>query len=148
MNICALASVLKRFPNSTFVGFIGPKERSLVNIVNLVKNVLIVPRKRYSEEVYTNQTDLNKPVLRLLTKDNCSLCEESKSTLFSDPGGYNKRLVLEEVDILKEGNEELFDLYRYEIPVFFLGRKFISKNKLDLEKLDQALKKLESKSSN
>ena len=71
------------------------------------------------------------------------LCEEAKHILFSAPGNYEKRLVLKEVDIRAEGNEDLFDLYRYEIPVFFLGRKFISKNFIDLEKLEKELTKLE-----
>lgn len=54
-----------------------------------------------------------------------------------------ERLILKEVDIRAEGNEELFDLYRYEIPVFFLERKFVSKNFIDLEKLEKELVKLE-----
>jgi len=44
---------------------------------------------------------------------------------------------------LKEGNEDFFDLYRYEIPVFFLGTKFVSKNRLDDEKLLKLLKEKE-----
>ena len=82
-------------------------------------------------------------MLRLLTKENCSLCEEAVQILFSAPNSYNERLILKEIDILEEGNEELFDLYRYEIPVFFLEKKFISKNKIDLSKLEQELQKLE-----
>merc|ERR1719242_3014048 len=85
----------------------------------------------------------NKPVLSLLTKENCSLCTEAKDVLFAAPCFYKERLVLQEVDILAEGNEELFDLYRYEIPVFFLGRVFISKNYIDLEKLKKELIKIE-----
>lgn len=138
MNACAIVRVSKRFSNSIFIGNL---------LKSVLTNVVILSRKGYAEESYSNQINLNKPVLRLLTKDNCSLCEEAKHILVSAPGCYSERLVLEEVDILKEGNEELFDLYRYEIPVFFLGRTFISKNRLDLEKLDQALKKLESKAN-
>ena len=90
---------------------------------------------------------LKKPVLRLLTKEYCGLCEEAVQILFSAPNSYNQRLILKEVDILEEGNEELFDLYRYEIPVFFLEKKFISKNKIDLCKLEQELQKLENNKS-
>ena len=75
-----------------------------------------------------------KPKLRLLTKRNCTLCEDAKQELWSIPG-IKERLDLVEVNILAEGNEDLFDLYRYEIPVFFLDRKFVSKNRLDQEKL-------------
>ena len=86
-------------------------------------------------------------MLRLLTKEDCGLCEEAVHILFSAPNSYNQRLILKEVDILEEGNEELFDLYRYEIPVFFLEKKFISKNKIDLCKLEQELQKLENNKS-
>ena len=71
------------------------------------------------------------------------LCEEAKDVLFSAPGKYYERLILKEVDIRAEGNEDLFDLYRYEIPVFFLERKFVSKNFIDLEKLEKELVKIE-----
>ena len=80
----------------------------------------------------------NRPVLRMLTKKQCSLCDEAVEDLWTIPG-IKERLELVPVNILQEGNEDMFDLYRYEIPVFFLGNKFVSKNKLDKEKLLQVL---------
>ena len=87
-----------------------------------------------------------KPVLRLLTKKHCTLCEEAKEVLWAIPG-IRQRLDLVEVDILKEGNEDFFGLYRYEIPVFFLGKKFVSKNRLDTEKLLELLEREENADS-
>ena len=81
-----------------------------------------------------NGVESTKPKLRLLTKKNCQLCDEAEMQLWSIPG-IRDRLELVHVDILKEGNEDYFDLYRYEIPVFFLDKKFVSKNRLDTEKL-------------
>ena len=110
--------------------------------LNICKTSLDLKKKllkniRWKRKWSDLSNDGNKPVLRLLTKANCTLCEDSKHKIFSAPGLYEKRLVLKEVNILKQGNEELFDLYRYEIPVFFLGKIFISKNKIDLDKLEQ-----------
>ena len=45
-----------------------------------------------------------------------------------------------EVDITLPENEKWFELYRYEIPVFYLDEKFLCKNKIDLEKLEEALR--------
>ena len=112
---------------------------SYTNIVtSILCKTLNVSINNYSD---IKQNIQNKPILRLLTKDNCSLCEEAKQTL-SVSGRFDEQFVLQEVDILQEGNEELFDLYRYEIPVFFLEKKFISKNRIDIDKLQQELEKL------
>ena len=107
-------------------------------VTSILCKTLNVSINNYSD---IKQNIENKPILRLLTKDNCSLCEEAKQTL-SVSGRFDGQFVLQEVDILQEGNEELFDLYRYEIPVFFLEKKFISKNRIDIDKLQQELEKL------
>ena len=144
MFVYVFSSVLKRFEKSNLLSVVSQRRPMVDNLICPVQsNILRLAVKRYSEESSSNHTSLRKPVLRLLTKDNCSLCEEAKSILFSAPGCYSERIVLKEVDILEKGNEELFDLYRYEIPVFFLERKFISKNRIDLAKLDQELNNLE-----
>ena len=44
-----------------------------------------------------------------------------------------------EVDITLDENSGLFDLYRYEIPVFFLESKFVCKNRIDLDRLKLVL---------
>jgi len=73
--------------------------------------------------------------LTLFTKENCQLCDEALEEL----GPFLQYVKLEEVDIEEEGREEYFDKFRYEIPVFFLNKKFLCKNKIDLEKLQIAL---------
>jgi hypothetical protein len=143
MKYYVLAGLPKRFSNYN----LHSSTKSIQTLRNLYQTVLVnnfvVPQRKWSDL----SNDANKPVLRLLTKANCTLCEDSKHKIFSAPGLYEKRLVLKEVNILKQGNEELFDLYRYEIPVFFLGKIFISKNKIDLDKLEQELQKLEINAS-
>ena len=143
MKQYVLVVIQKRFTNYNLLS----STKSIQNLRTFCQTVLVnnftVPQRKWSDL----SNSVNKPVLRLLTKANCTLCEDSKHKIFSAPGSYQERLVLKEVNILKEGNEELFDLYRYEIPVFFLGKTFISKNRIDLDKLEQELQKIEIKAS-
>ena len=141
MNVCALRNLSKRF----FKRCISVTDaKSDIDITTISRSNLYTFSRHLSSSSEVDKKVGNKPVLRLLTKENCMLCEEAKHILFSAPGNYDKRLVLKEVDIRAEGNEDLFDLYRYEIPVFFLGRKFISKNFIDLVKLEEELTKIEN----
>ena len=140
MNVFKLAKSSKRLIKTCFSSGDSKakysfQSKSISRLSNFHRNL-----SNSSEE---NNSNTNKPLLRLLTKENCMLCEEAKHVLFSAPGKYEERLILKEVDIRAEGNEELFDLYRYEIPVFFLERKFVSKNFIDLEKLEKELVKIE-----
>ena len=50
------------------------------------------------------------------------------------------------IDIEEEGNEEWFNKFRYEIPVFFLDKKFICKNRIDLDAFNSALDEFHAKS--
>ena len=143
INFLSKCCISKRFTTTYYPSYLTSKQKNVkcqnltcLNILKLSPNKLCHTSSGY-------EGSLKKPVLRLLTKENCSLCEEAVQILFSAPNSYNERLILKEIDILEEGNEELFDLYRYEIPVFFLEKKFISKNKIDLSKLEQELQKLE-----
>jgi hypothetical protein len=75
------------------------------------------------------------PTLTLFTKDPCPLCDVAKESLRPLESRFN----LELVDITAEGNEKWFELYRYEIPVFYFEKDFLSKNRVDLKKLEAAL---------
>jgi len=50
------------------------------------------------------------------------------------------------IDIEEEGNEEWFNKFRYEIPVFFLDKKFLCKNRIDLDAFNSALEEYHTKS--
>ena len=140
MNVSMLPKSSKRLLKSCFLS-IDSKAKCSSQYKSISR--LSSFHRNFSNSSEENNSDINKPLLRLLTKENCMLCEEAKHVLFSAPGKYDERLILKEVDIRAEGNEDLFDLYRYEIPVFFLERKFVSKNFIDLEKLEKELVKLE-----
>ena len=54
------------------------------------------------------------------------------------------QVTLETIDIEEVGNEEWFNKFRYEIPVFFLDKKFLCKNRIDLVSFHSALEKYHS----
>lgn len=79
------------------------------------------------------------PVLTLYTKHVCPLCDEAKAALES----YRHRFQFEEVDIKAKGNEEWFEKYRYEIPVFHFNGSFLMKHRVNEGLLDRELSKFE-----
>ncbi|XP_068781876.1 glutaredoxin-like protein C5orf63 homolog [Struthio camelus] len=81
----------------------------------------------------------NKPVLTLFTKKPCPLCDEAKEVL--EP--HKKRFILQEVDITLPENSTWYDKYKYDIPVFHLNGKFLMKHRVDMQKFEDQLTKLE-----
>ena len=74
--------------------------------------------------------------LKMLTKSCCHLCDEALEQIEEElPKSLLNNLVIQPVDITDEGNEALFDRWRYEIPVFYLNGKFLCKNRIDIAKL-------------
>ncbi|XP_014374045.1 glutaredoxin-like protein C5orf63 homolog isoform X2 [Alligator sinensis] len=57
-------------------------------------------------------------------------------TLFS-------KLILQEVDITLPDNAAWYDKYKYDIPVFHLNGQFLMKHRVDIQKFENQLAKLE-----
>ena len=81
------------------------------------------------------------PVLTLFTKDDCQLCDEALEKL----SPHLESVSLEVIDIEEEGREAEYDKFRYEIPVFFLDKKFLCKNYIDLNKFHSAMNEFNEK---
>merc|ERR1712013_755399 len=95
------------------------------------------------KHLFRQQHTAPKPVLTLFTKDFCPLCDDALDEL----GDANlDKVTLETIDIEEEGNEEWFNKFRYEIPVFFLDKKFLCKNRIDLDAFNSALEEYHAKS--
>ncbi|KAL1457842.1 hypothetical protein WDU94_008032 [Cyamophila willieti] len=82
-------------------------------------------------------TSQKKPVLTLYTKDPCPLCDELKLEL----APYLERVHLEDVYLTPESY--WYKLYRYEIPVLFLGGRFVCRNKFDSRVFQKILQDIE-----
>uniref|UniRef100_A0A8C0VCJ4 Glutaredoxin-like protein n=1 Tax=Cyanistes caeruleus TaxID=156563 RepID=A0A8C0VCJ4_CYACU len=72
----------------------------------------------------------------------CPLCDEAKEVL--EP--YKKRFILQEVDITLPENSGWYDKYKYDIPVFHFNGKFLMKHRVDIQKFEDRLRKLELQS--
>ncbi|KAI1239645.1 hypothetical protein IHE44_0011068, partial [Lamprotornis superbus] len=69
----------------------------------------------------------------------CPLCDEAKEVL--EP--YKRRFILQEVDITLPENSAWYDKYKYDIPVFHFNGKFLMKHRVDIQKFEDRLRKLE-----
>uniref|UniRef100_A0A6J0TD33 Glutaredoxin-like protein n=1 Tax=Pogona vitticeps TaxID=103695 RepID=A0A6J0TD33_9SAUR len=92
------------------------------------------PLRRLLSEAHTNL-----PVLTLFTKKPCPLCDEAKAIL--EP--YKHKFILQEIDITLPHHSAWFEKYKYDIPVFHLNGQFLMKHRVDTEKLEDQLLKLE-----
>jgi len=82
--------------------------------------------------VYVNE---NGPVVTLFTKEGCTLCDKVKDVLKTlDHSEYPH--TLEQVDINDE--KEVFDKYKYDIPVLHLDHQYWTKHRLTKEEAKQA----------
>lgn len=78
----------------------------------------------------------------MLTKRECQLCSDARRTVEDKlPSELLAKLEFEDVDITDDGNEALYDRWRYEIPVFYLNGKYLCKNRIDIDKLSQMMSK-------
>ena len=85
--------------------------------------------------------------LKLLTKEECQLCDLAKEQIMNN---LDKRLLanikIQEIDITEDGNEDLYDRWKWEIPVFYLEDKFLCKNRIDLNLLKERIISLSNES--
>lgn len=75
------------------------------------------------------------PHVRIYSKPGCHLCDEAKEVLRA----LQERVpfTLEEIDI--RGDPELFERYRYDIPVVFVDGSKAFKHRLDPRQVERRL---------
>jgi len=73
--------------------------------------------------------------IKILSKPDCHLCDEAKQTIER----VTERLPIEIEVIDIEKDPELFNQYRYDIPVIFLDERKIFKHRVDEQKLKKIL---------
>jgi glutaredoxin len=74
--------------------------------------------------------------IRILSKPDCHLCDEAKEKIER----VTKRLPVEIEMINIEKDPELYNQYRFDIPVIFLDGRKIFKHRVDEEKLKKILR--------
>lgn len=90
--------------------------------------------------IYSGPPD--KPVVRLFTKDGCTLCDQAKAVL--SEAVSERPHTLESVDITDPEHTEWLDKYKYDIPVLHLNGMYWAKHRITLEESLEALAAVES----
>jgi glutaredoxin len=75
-------------------------------------------------------------LLRIYSKPDCHLCEEAKAILL--PVAREFHISVEEINI--ENDLQLYEQYRYEIPVVYLGDVKLFKFRVDETQLRRAIR--------
>lgn len=73
--------------------------------------------------------------IKILSKADCHLCDEAKQII--ERATNRLPIEIEVIDIEKDA--ELFNQYRYDIPVIFLDERKIFKHRVDEQKLKKIL---------
>ena len=82
--------------------------------------------------------ELSPATLTMYTKEGCSLCDDVVDVLTairfpSSPSSPRQRPIMfnfKTVDITDRGNEELYDAYKYDIPVVHINGKYWFKHRI------------------
>jgi thiol-disulfide isomerase/thioredoxin len=85
---------------------------------------------------YSSQ-DADAPVVKLFTKEGCTLCDKVKEVLKGIQEEYPHSL--EQVDITDAGHEEWISKYKYDIPVLHVNNQYWIKHRIDEEEAKNGL---------
>lgn len=96
-------------------------------------------RKSVSGVVYDAETtsDGAPIVVKLFTKDECTLCDKVKDVLVNLRTEFPH--TLEQVDITDPEHENYWNKYKYDIPVLFVNNQYWTKHRLDVNEARQGL---------
>jgi thiol-disulfide isomerase/thioredoxin len=81
--------------------------------------------------------DADAPVVKLFTKEGCTLCDKAKDVLKGIQEEYPHSL--ERVDITDAGHEEWFSKYKYDIPVLHVNNQYWIKHRIEKEEAKSGL---------
>lgn len=79
----------------------------------------------------------DSPVVQLYTKEGCTLCDKAKDILQSvrEENPHS----LEAIDITDPDKQEVFDMYKWDIPVLHIDGLYWTKHRLTAEEAEKAL---------
>lgn len=79
---------------------------------------------------------MSKILIEIYSKDNCQLCDELKEVVKKVQSSFD--FEIKEIDITKDS--EVFEKYKYDIPVVHLNGKIAFKHRITEEELIKKLK--------
>ena len=91
--------------------------------------------------IYNVESDAREdfPIVQLYTKEGCTLCDKVSNVLKSVREQCPHSL--EAVDITDADKTEIYDKYKWDIPVLHMNGKYWTKHKLDVTEAVDALKR-------
>ena len=81
------------------------------------------------------ESESSSPVVKLFTKEGCTLCDKVKDVLSEVREEYPHTLL--QVDITDEEHQAWFGKYKYDIPILHLEDKFWIKHRTTLEEVKE-----------
>lgn len=85
----------------------------------------------------TSQDSKGHPIIQLYTKEGCTLCDKAKDVLLSVRETHPHSL--EAVDITDPDKEDIFDMYKWDIPVLHINGLYWTKHRLTSDEAEKAL---------
>ena len=82
--------------------------------------------------------DPQSPVVKLFTKEGCTLCDKVKDVLILVQSDLPH--TLEQVDIMDPEHEEWFGKYKYDIPVLHINNQYWIKHRIDEEEARRGIR--------
>lgn len=89
-----------------------------------------------------NSAEPNSPLVRLFTKEGCTLCDKVKDVLGSVRDSYPHSL--DQVDITDDVHRDWFEKYKYDIPVLHINGTYWTKHTLSTQEAERALRAAQS----
>lgn len=86
--------------------------------------------------VYTSE-DTSAPIVKLFTKEGCTLCDKVKDVLMEVRDAHPHSL--EQIDITDDVHQEWYSKYKYDIPVLHLNDKYWIKHRTTVEEATEGL---------
>lgn len=79
---------------------------------------------------------MNKVLMEIYSKENCQLCDELKEVINKVKNEFD--FEIKEIDITKD--DEIFEKYKYDIPVVNLNGTIAFKHRITVDELRKKLK--------
>lgn len=115
--------------------------RDLVTLPNQNNGNIEGERKSVTGIIYTSEQQQEQEkdplVIQLFTKEGCTLCDKVTDVLRSIQSTHPH--TLEAVDITDPDKTEIYDKYKYDIPVLHMNSQYWTKHRLTAEEAIEAI---------
>jgi hypothetical protein len=124
----------------SFLFFVSTMQASSAFVIRRTSSGRILLQQRFLASVtgttYTSENP-DASVVRLFTKEGCTLCDKVKDVLMDIRDDHPHSL--EQVDITDPEHKDWFSKYKYDIPVLHIGEQYWIKHRINVEEAKEGL---------